>query len=121
MASFGIMRGIKCLTGNELLQNEITGLKLVFSMNFGGKLSFIPSFLFPERILCCYLYNYYNYSRTLCIKCRGSAFQLRFNNISLLCGYHSKEGIGGEREGDFMDNFTLLLHSGDLFLLFIHL
>ncbi len=28
-----------------------------------------PSFLFPERLHCCYLYNYYNQSRTLCLKC----------------------------------------------------
>jgi hypothetical protein len=26
-----------------------------------------------------------------------------------------KEGIGGEREGDFMDNFILLLPSGNYF------
>jgi len=37
------------------------------TINFGGKLSFILSFLFPERFHCCYiyfhcsyLYNYYN-------------------------------------------------------------
>jgi hypothetical protein len=37
---------------------------------------------------------------------------LRFNKISLLCRYHWKRGwagkaerIGGEREGDFMNNF----------------
>jgi hypothetical protein len=43
---------------------------------FGGKLSFIPSLLFPERLHCCniyfhcsYMYNYYNYFRILCIKC----------------------------------------------------
>jgi hypothetical protein len=48
-----------------------------FSTNFGGKLSFIPSFLSPERLQGChiyfhdfyYLYNYYNYSRALCNKC----------------------------------------------------
>ncbi len=39
-------------------------------------------------------------------------FMLRFNKISLLCRYHWKRGwagkaesIGGEREGDFMNNF----------------
>jgi hypothetical protein len=39
--------------------------------SFGGKLSFILSFIFPERLQCCYiyfhcsyLYNYYNYFRT---------------------------------------------------------
>jgi hypothetical protein len=38
------------------------------TINFGGKLSFILSFVFPERLHCCgyiyfhcsYLYNYYN-------------------------------------------------------------
>jgi hypothetical protein len=33
-------------------------------------------------------------------------FILRFNKISLLCLYHWKEGIGGEREGDFTDYFN---------------
>jgi hypothetical protein len=44
---------------------------------------------------CSYLYNYYNSSRPLCIKCWDSAFRtkfqhfiLRFNKISLLYGYH---------------------------------
>jgi hypothetical protein len=31
--------------GNEILQNEITRTQTSFSTNFGGKLSFIPSFL----------------------------------------------------------------------------
>jgi hypothetical protein len=62
----------------KFLQNEITGTQTsFFSTNLGGKLSFILSFLFPERLHtaaayifhCSYLYNYYNYSRTLCIKC----------------------------------------------------
>jgi hypothetical protein len=41
-------------------------------------------------------------------------FILRFNKISLLCGYHQKrrqgvnaEGKGGEREDDFTDNFNI--------------
>jgi len=34
---------------------------------------------------------------------------LRFNENFLLCRYHLlKEGIGGEREGDFTDNSSLL-------------
>jgi hypothetical protein len=28
---------------------------------------------------------------------------MRFNKISLLCGYILTEGIGGEREGDFSE------------------
>jgi hypothetical protein len=67
---------IKCITGNEILQNEVTGTQTRFSTNIGGKLRFIPSFLFPGRLhhccyiyfYCSYLYNYYNHSRTLCIK-----------------------------------------------------
>jgi hypothetical protein len=31
---------------------------------------------------------------------------VRLSKISVLCGYTLKEGIGGEREGDFMDNST---------------
>ncbi len=35
-------------------------------------------------------------------------FILRFNKKFLLCRYHPlKEGIGGEREGDFTDNSSL--------------
>jgi len=55
----------------KILQNEITGTQTSFSTNFGAKLSFILSFLFPERFHwcytyfhCSYLYNYYNYSST---------------------------------------------------------
>jgi len=69
--------------GIKILQKEITGFQTSFSTNFGGKLSFILSFLFPERLHCCYiyfhcsyLYNYYNYSQTLCIKCCVSAFHI---------------------------------------------
>jgi hypothetical protein len=39
-------RPIKCLTGNEILPNEITGTQTSFSTNFGGKLIFIPSLSF---------------------------------------------------------------------------
>jgi len=57
----------------KILQNEINGTQTSFSTNFGGKLSFILSFLFPERLHCCYiyfhcsyLYNNYNYSLERC-------------------------------------------------------
>jgi hypothetical protein len=58
------------------------------------------------------LYNYYNYSPTLCIlNAEFQNFIPRFSKISLLCGYPLKEGdrgakveeIGGETEGDFTD------------------
>ncbi len=65
-----------CVNGNEILQNEITGTQTSVSTNFSGKLSFIPSFIFPEHLRCCYTYfhcscmnNYYNYSQTLYMKC----------------------------------------------------
>jgi hypothetical protein len=61
----------------KILQNEITGTPIGFSINFGGKLSFILSFLSPERLPLLLLHifslllpvQYYNYSWTLCIKC----------------------------------------------------
>jgi hypothetical protein len=66
------------------------------------------SFLFPESLHWCYvyfhrsyLYNYYNYSLTLCIKYCVSDFILRFNKNFLTLQIPLKEGIGGEREGDF--------------------
>jgi hypothetical protein len=40
--------------------------------------------------LCSYLYNYYNCSRTLCIKCWDL---VKFPCFALLCTYHWKRGI----------------------------
>jgi hypothetical protein len=113
----------------KIFQKEITGTQTSFFTNFGGKLSFILCFMFPERLHCCYIYfhcsnncynysrtnNCYNYSRTLCIKYWVSHFILRFNKISFLCGYQWKRGwgskeeeIGGETEGDFIDKSDIL-------------
>jgi hypothetical protein len=80
-----------------------------------------PSILMvPERLECCYidfhcsyLYNYYNSSRTLCIKCWDSAafriefqhFILRSNKISLLLRIPLKQGLGCERRPQ--DKMTL--------------
>ncbi len=100
--------GIKCLSDNEILQNEITGIKTRISTNIGGKLSFIPSFLFPEHLHCrfiyfhCYLYKYYNYSWTLCI----SYWDLIKFHYFL---DSTERGIGGGREGDCTDNFIVIL------------
>jgi hypothetical protein len=65
----------------KILQSNITGTQSSFSTNFGGKLSFTLSFLFPERphhcfiyFHCSYFFNYYNYSWTLCIKCWVSSY-----------------------------------------------
>jgi len=41
----------------KILQKEIRGTQTRFSTNFGGKLTFIMCFLFPERLRCCYIYN----------------------------------------------------------------
>jgi hypothetical protein len=74
--------------------------KQYISIQRGVKLRRPPCF--PERLRCCYIdfhcsyvNSYYNSSRTLCIKCWDSPFRtefqhfiLRFNKISLLCGYH---------------------------------
>jgi hypothetical protein len=42
--------------GMKILQSEITGTQTSFSTNFGGKMSFIMSFIFPERFHCCYIF-----------------------------------------------------------------
>ncbi len=76
-------------------------------------LSFTLSFFFPERLHCCYidfhcsyLYNYYNSSRTLCIKCRDSAFRTEFQHFILRFPYFTDTTKrGGERQGQ--DTVTL--------------
>jgi hypothetical protein len=45
----------------KIVQNEIIETQTDFSTNFGGKLSFIMSFLFPERLHCCYIYFHCSY------------------------------------------------------------
>jgi hypothetical protein len=42
----------------KILQNETTETQTSFSTHFGGKLSFILSFLFPERLQWCYIYTF---------------------------------------------------------------
>ncbi len=101
-------------------KTKITRTQTSFSTNFGGKLSFIHSFLFPERLHCCcccciyfhcsYLYNYYNDTRLCALNAEFLHSILILNKISLLWGYHWKEGIGGEREGDFMVNFNIFYY-----------
>jgi len=75
--------------------------KTSFSTNFGCKLSFILSFLFPNCLPCChiyfycsYLYIHYNYSRPCALNAKFQHLILRFNIISLLCGYYWKRGKG---------------------------
>jgi hypothetical protein len=45
----------------KILQREITETQTSFSIKFGNKLSFILSFLFPERLHCCYMYFHCSY------------------------------------------------------------
>jgi len=59
--------------GMKILQNQIIGTQTSFCISFGDKLSFILSFLFLERLHCCYiyfhcsyLYNYYSSSGSIC-------------------------------------------------------
>ncbi len=47
--------------GTKILQNEITRTQTSLFIKFGGKLSFILSFLFPERLHCCYIYFHYSF------------------------------------------------------------
>ncbi len=78
--------------GMKILQNKIIGTQISFATNFGGKLSSILSFLFSERLHCCYMYNYYKYSRTGALNDEFQHFILRSNKISFLCRHHRKRG-----------------------------
>jgi hypothetical protein len=80
------------------------GHKLVFPTNLGGQLSFILSFLFPERSLppaATYVFIAPTCCTTTIITFKPCAlnaefhhFILSFNKISLLCGHHWKRGYG---------------------------
>jgi hypothetical protein len=77
------------------------GPKLVFSTKFGGKLSFIPSFLFPERLtIATYIFTAPTCTTTIitlkpcALNAEFKHFILKFNKISLLCRYHWKRGKG---------------------------
>ncbi len=108
----------------KILQSEMTGTQTSFSTKFGRKLNFILSclsFLWSASTAatyiyfqCSYLDNYYNYSRTLCIKyAEFQHFILRFNKISLLSGYHHhrKRGQGGENRPKDMVTLRITLLS----------
>jgi len=85
------------------------------STDFGGKLSFILSFLFPERLHCCYihfhcsyLYNCYNYFRTLCIPHRDWTKFSYFADTTERGHRGVKAGPKrGWRQSDFTDNSIL--------------
>jgi hypothetical protein len=105
-----------------ILQSKITGTQTSFSNKFGDKPSFILSFLFPERLHCCYIcfrspymYHYYNYSLKPCaLNAYLQHFVLRFNKISLLrrwCDDTTERGDRGWKQGQRQgeDRVTLLI------------
>jgi hypothetical protein len=61
MTSFGII-GHQTCNGTENFRNQIAWTQTSFSTNFGGKLSFVLSFLFPERLHC----RYYIFTAPTC-------------------------------------------------------
>ncbi len=89
----------------KILQSEITGTQTSFYTKFGGKLSFILSFFFPERLHCSYLYNYYNYSPTLCIKCWDLIKFPYFGDTPERRDMGWKQA---QRQSDFPDNSNVL-------------
>ncbi len=75
----------------EILQNEITRSQIKFSTNFGGKLSFIMSFLFLERLHTIAYISTAPTRTSIIITLHPCAldtkfqhFMLRFHKISLL-------------------------------------
>jgi hypothetical protein len=94
----------------KFYKRNTIGTQTSFSTNFGAKLSFIPSFLFPECLRCCYIYIFTPPTCTTTIityePCALYAeFQHFILRYFLTLRIPLKEGTGGEREGDFMDNF----------------
>jgi hypothetical protein len=79
-------------------RTSITGTQSTFSTNFGGKLSFILSLLFPERssIAATYIFAAPTCTTTIitlepcALNAEFQHFTPRFNKISLLCRYHWK-------------------------------
>jgi hypothetical protein len=118
----------------KFYKTKITETQTKFSPNFGGKLSFVPSFSWAPPLPL----HTYSFTAPTCITIiitlkpcalndELSAFHtwdsikfpyfvniplkehfiLRFNKISLLCGYHWKRDAGGEGDNDFMDNLII--------------
>jgi hypothetical protein len=88
------------------------------TINFGGKLRFIMSFLFlSTSTAATYIFSALNCTTTIIsLECRAlnaelQHFILRFNEMSLLCRYHRKRGLGvkggsktGWRQGYLTEN-----------------
>jgi hypothetical protein len=60
-----------------------TGDETQKTMNFGGKLSFIVSFLFPERLHCCYIYFTATNRTTTIISLEPCALNAEFQHFIL--------------------------------------
>ncbi len=85
-------------------QNVATNLIIFYYVGFDILRKKIPSFLFRERLQCCYIYfhcsymyNFYNYLEPCALDAEFQHFIPRFNKTSLLCGPHSKRGQGVKR------------------------
>ncbi len=57
----------------------------VKTINFGGKLSFILSFRFPERLHCCYIYFHCSKCTTTIISLETCALNAEFEHFLLRC------------------------------------
>jgi hypothetical protein len=91
---------------------------MVFVVNWVHPI-YVPSFLFPEDLHCCYvlfhcsMYSYYNYSN-LYIKCWVSAFHTQIQNFLTLWMPLEESGLEvkggpktGWRQSDFKDIFNV--------------
>jgi hypothetical protein len=102
--SFRHNRASNAYIGNEILQNKITGTQTSFSTNFGGKLSFIPSFV-SASTAATYIFTAPTCRTTIitlepcALNAEFQHFMLGFNKISLLCGYlWSERGDSGWKQ-----------------------
>ncbi len=116
-SSFRIIIGHRTgILGMKILQNEITGTQTSFSTNFGGKLSFILCFLFPDRLHCTaatYIFTAPTCTTTIItlkpcsLNAEFQYFIARFNKNFLTLQIPLKEGLEGETEHDFTDNSNI--------------
>jgi hypothetical protein len=93
----------------KILQNEITGTQTSFSTNFGGNLSFILSFPFPERLTSAtYIFTAPTCTTTIISCLEPSALSVEFqhfmpgfNKNFIILRIPLKGGIGDESRGDW--------------------
>jgi len=91
-------------------KNEITGTQTSFSINFGGELSFIPSFISPERLHCCYIYFHRFHLYTIIIfTLKPCALSSEFWHFKLLLLYTRLQGAGSNQIGySYWSKFILV-------------